>query len=63
MAMFIRRYLVEGIARICLDCFFRVENLYSGLDWLDPVTAAVKRRSFPEGVVVEEHRRPYGVLR
>ena len=46
-----------------LGLFLQGENLYSGLDWLGPVTTAIKRRSLPEGVVVEEHRRPYGVLR
>jgi hypothetical protein len=38
------------------------ENLDSGLVWLDPVTAAIERRSLPEGVAVEEHHQPCGVM-
>ena len=39
------------------------ENLDSGLGWLDSVTAAIERHSLLEGVVVEEHRQPCGVMR
>ena len=45
-----------------LGLFLQGENLDSDL-WLDPVTAALECRSLPEGVAVEEPRRPRGVMR
>jgi hypothetical protein len=56
------RYLVEGIARTCSGCFFRVKTLILP-SWLDPATSALKRRHLPEGVAVEESRRPCDVMR
>jgi hypothetical protein len=52
MAMFLRRYLDEGIDRMCLDLFFWVETC--GICWLAPMTAMFERRFLPEGVAVEE---------
>ena len=43
--------------------FLQGENLDSDLRWLDPVTAAIERRSLSEGVAVEESRRSFGVIR
>jgi hypothetical protein len=64
MAMFLHRYLVEGIDRICSVLFFRQgENLESGLWRLDLVTAALERHYIPEGVAVEEHCCHCGVNR
>lgn len=39
------------------------ENLESDLWWLDPVMAALERRSLPEGVAIEEPRCRCGVKR
>jgi hypothetical protein len=39
------------------------ENLDSDHGWLDPATTMLERRSLPEGVAVEEPRRPCGVMR
>lgn len=60
--MFLHRYIVEGIARICSDLFFGVKNLESGLCWLDSVMVALVHRSLPEGVSVEEPHRPCSVM-
>ena len=39
------------------------ENLDSGLEWLDPATAALKRHSLLEGFAVEGPHRPCGAMR
>ena len=39
------------------------QNLDSGLEWLHPATAALKRHSLPKGVPVEESHHPCGVMR
>ena len=52
MVMFLRRFLVEDVARICLDWL-----------WLDPVTVVLEHRSLPEGVAVEETRCSCGAMR
>ena len=46
-----------------LGLFLQGENLDSDLEWLDPVTAAIKRRFLPESIAVEESRRSFGVGR
>ena len=51
--MFLRRSLVDNIARTCSDLFFRVKTqIYSGLSWLNPVTVALER-CLSEGIAVE----------
>ena len=64
MAMFLHRYLVEGIAWICSDLLLQGENLDSDHWWSDPVTAVFEHRCLVEGVDVEElFRCPCGVKR
>jgi hypothetical protein len=46
-----------------LRLVFQGENLDTSLAWLDPVMAALKCRSVPEGIVVEEPHHPCGVMR
>ena len=46
-----------------LGLVFQGENLNSGLEWLDPVTVALERRSLPEGVAVEEPYHSCSVMR
>ena len=46
-----------------LGLLLQDENLDCDLEWLDPVTAAIKRRFLPESIAVEESRRSFGVGR
>jgi hypothetical protein len=62
MAMFYIVTLLKALFGM-VGLILQGESLDSSLGWLDPVTATLECCSLPEGVAVEDPRRPRGVMR